>query len=151
MEKEAANLAAAAQAKETAATFFILKLNPPGTPKVINISSPRNTQAKIADVSTPTSKSDTSIVSQGKKQKQKIDNPPNLNNISKTAKFDEATKVLVAAHESIQPVLPYTNQDCFKDGEHKRLITDDSRFVIKTVDLNLSKDARNKFSILKII
>ena len=155
-EKEEADLkfAAEAKAKAMAATvsnFIDPTLKPSATPTGINILSPRKTQAKIADVSTPTSKSDTSIVSQGKKQKQKIDNPPNLNNISKTAKFDDATKELVVVQEPIQPVLPYTSQDYFEDSKHKRLITDDSRFVMESVDLALSKDACNKFVILQII
>ena len=145
---EAAKAKAATQAKALA--FFSAKTQTSATPKDSIMASPRNPQTKRTDVSTPTSKSDTSVASQGNKQKLRIDGPPTLTNTSKASEFDEATKDLVPAHGLTHPDCPYTNDDCFKNGEHNCLITDDSLFVMETAGLDLSKDPRSKEVILQI-
>ena len=65
--------------------------------------------------------------------------------------FDDATKDLVPVHGLTHPDCPYTNDDCFENGENNRLITDDSLFVMETAGLDLSKDPHNKEVILQII
>ena len=65
--------------------------------------------------------------------------------------FDEATTDLIPAHGLTHPDCPYTDDGCFENGEHNRLITDDLLFVMETAGLDLSKDPRNKEVILQII
>ena len=145
----AAKAKAAAQAKAKA--FFAAKMQTSATPKDSIMLSPRNTQTKRTNVSTPTSKSDTSVAAQGNKQKLRIDGPSTITITSKAALFDDATKELVPVHELTHPDCPHTDQDFLENGEHNRLITDDSLFVMETAGLDLSKDPHNKVVILQII
>ena len=64
--------------------------------------------------------------------------------------FDEVTSDLIP-QQLTHPDCPYTNDECYENGEHNRLITEDSLFVMKTAGINLSKDPRSKEAILQII
>ena len=145
---ELAKAKAAAQAK--AKTFFDSKKKTPVTPNDTIMASPRNSQTKRQDASTPTSTSDISVASQGNKKSSRTTGPPILRNISKDSVFDDVISDRIPK-QLTHPDCPYTDDDCYENGEHNRLITEDSLFVMKTAGIDLSKDPRSKEAILQII
>ena len=147
-EESARAKAATAQAKVD--EFFDARKKNSTSSKNTTMGTPRNSQTKRQDVSTPTSTGDISVASQGNKKSLRITGPPILRNISKESVFDEVTSDLIP-QQLTHPDCPYTDDDCYENGEHNRLITEDSLFVMKTAGIDLSKDPRSKEAILQII
>ena len=91
------------------------------------------------------------MVSQGNKQKQKLDDPLTLTSISKTTEFEDATKEVTVVPAPTLSNRPYTSDDLFLDGKHGCSTTEDSWFVMKTANIDLLKDVRNKEVIFRIL
>ena len=147
-EESARAKAATAQAKVD--EFFDARKKNSTSSKNTTMGTPRNSQTKRQDASTPTSTSDISVASQGNKKSSRTTGPPILRNISKDSVFDDVISDRIPI-QLTHPDCPYTDDDCFENGEHHRLITEDALFVMTTAGIDLPKDLRSKESILHII